>query len=1103
MDGRLSKRNKNYINIKLESNTSLRSFQQRFPFLYLESLNSILGLDRIDDGFSKTKLDESSEMAQEKKSQRERQGKLLRKRLILRNSFSDIYRAKRVGGKEISEEELSQIINSGMVEYAERPSQISFYDNKQIDEADPLAGLQEHLNIIGYNGTERADLPDASGILIGITDSGFDMDHEDLVDNFYINPDEIAGNGIDDDQNGFVDDVSGWDFVGDIKFEDLEDDIFKPDNDPSADITNEHGTHVAGCASAVNENGIGVLSPGRNAKLLPVKVGADNQSEVYGLYFGYEGIAYASSIGADIVNCSWGGPGNSRFDRDIIKAVDDAGTIVIASAGNSTRNTDFGFSFPNAYPEVISIGASDDDGLPAGFSNFGMDVDVFSPGVNVLATIPGDRYARKSGTSMAGPVAAGMAAVVLAKYPSTTRQELRARMRYSSVTSPTVSEEEDFLQLYADNIHIDSLLAEDQQPTLAIDKTDIGEEIDSGIDLGIIPVFGSVKNVTMKIEPLDGFYEVSPSELIYATVDDIINQDLSIQFSDDNPYYSGYSALSISGKYDSGKSLDSYRFSFALDSMGAIKELQEFGNEIFRVFWSGSAIIDGEYWLTGLEFFEPKGVVLNTTTGEQFDFTEDVTYMTGIQKLSNERLVVGTNRLSQLWISEDRFETYEKKDLSNFLRSIKGIKSYESGQRLVTIGTGSDARLGIVISEDGGETFSLHPYADVNIENEVQNLNIVFLGDTIAFADNAGSIHVSFDRGKNWQGYNTPDGRQYVHRITMDDKGNLAIFGSSSSRLSAIPNLYETSLSSATGSTFVWDSTISNEIPSEIFANQFSSRYPLGMRYISDSESTKLYMTGPEGRVIYKELGTGNPIKYRKAVRYPEVLFTEILTFEDGVSQKGYFSIYQSERATERLLIPLDEDFRSTLEITSSDTDLLSSVNGDNYNVNVSDSTVVGTELLSTVRVELVSIESDAKITLLEQPQNPDIYINLERNGDWLNGGDFFELEIVSLPNIVGTLNDVARIKVGNVIVDINITIISKEPNSIRPLGNVASIEEPYLADGMIILPKGEESSTLSEITGKNVKYFDPGTSQIDISKLENGLYLLQYGKFVYKFSIE
>lgn len=300
------------------------------------------------------------------------------------------------------------------VEYAE-PKYVSSIEGIPND---PLYGSQWHLPKI--LAPEAWDITQGStDVVIAIVDTGVDWNHPDLNANIWRNPGEIPANGVDDDNNGFVDDVVGWDFAGA--------DFKSPDNDPSPGPG--HGTHVGGIASAVTDNAVGVAGVGFNCRLMAIKTTRDAATETL-IFFGYEGIVYAADNGADVINCSWGGPASSQYERDIIQYATEKGSVVVAAAGNDNTSADH---FPSGHPHVLSVAWVRADDRKSNLSSYGPTVDVSAPGENILSTVPSGGYSSSwSGTSMASPVAAGIAALVKSVHPDWTPDQIGEQVRVSA-----------------------------------------------------------------------------------------------------------------------------------------------------------------------------------------------------------------------------------------------------------------------------------------------------------------------------------------------------------------------------------------------------------------------------------------------------------------------------------------------------------------------------------------------------------------------------------------------------------------------------------------------------------------------------------------------
>jgi len=373
----------------------------------------------------------------------------------------------------------------------------------------------EFVNTPGHNYFEVQGFFDAwditkgsSEIIIAIVDSGVDYTHPDLLTKAWVNQAEIPANfrdiidtnkdgkvtslelhnwivarnidyngdtvvnlrdaihassplrdGIDNDGNGFFEDILGWDFW-DSGYTNA---TVLSDNDPYGEFS-LHGTHVAGLAAAETDNSLGVAGTGYLARYMAVKVGGvrDNPAtptvnESNQIGFGYQGILYSARHGAHVINNSWGGGGYSEINRTVIKLANSLGSVVVASAGNSGSFTN---SYPGAFPECINVASADYDGVPMGrkspFSTYNSFVDVMAtgsraPGLGgVLSTYRGTStqqaaiptsysYAALQGTSMSAPIVAGLAALIRAKNPSWSPERVASQIRVTATMADDVN----------------------------------------------------------------------------------------------------------------------------------------------------------------------------------------------------------------------------------------------------------------------------------------------------------------------------------------------------------------------------------------------------------------------------------------------------------------------------------------------------------------------------------------------------------------------------------------------------------------------------------------------------------------------------------------
>ncbi len=289
------------------------------------------------------------------------------------------------------------------IEYAEKlPVNLTSYTPNDFSSA-------RQNNLIKVHAQEAWDISKgSSSVVIAVVDNAIRITHHDLAPNIWVNPNEIPNNGIDDDGDGYIDDINGWD-------------VADHDNNPNppAGITNtnyfNHGSHVSGIAGAATDNGFGMCSLGFNCRIMAVKCTPDTASNGDVLPYPYDGVYYAVKAGANIINMSFESKTPNKTNQSIINYAYNSGIVCIAAAGNDTTDNK---RFPANYTHVIGVGATDQNDKITGFSNYGQyDVAVMAPGYGVYSTLgySDSNYGFMDGTSMAAPLVAGLAGLVLSE----------------------------------------------------------------------------------------------------------------------------------------------------------------------------------------------------------------------------------------------------------------------------------------------------------------------------------------------------------------------------------------------------------------------------------------------------------------------------------------------------------------------------------------------------------------------------------------------------------------------------------------------------------------------------------------------------------------
>lgn len=730
---------------------------------------------------------------------------------------------------------------------------------------DPDISKQWHIDA---NTKKAWDITKGSAeVIIAIVDSGTDWQHPDLLSNIYINPNEIPGNGIDDDNNGYIDDVNGWDFIGNIEFQQAINRQWRPDNDPKPVFTsNNHGTHVAGCASAATNNAVGVASIGFNTKLMPIKCGMDNwNSQINrGIFRGYEALVYAAENGAHIINCSWGGLGFNPAEQEIINSIVDMGVLIVASAGNATENIDEVSFYPTGYNNILSVGSVQSNSRRSSFTNYGIRTDVYAPGTNIYATLPSNKYGNMSGTSMAGPVAAGLAGLVKALHPNWTPHQIMAQLR--STTDPVANVATEDIPKYFGKINTLKALqanannfADNKTKGMAISETDFDQNsiIDNynekTILLKLVNFLAPVSGVKLEFLAMDKFFDVVTSEIIVNGLTTLSesNVELKLKLNDLNPWYDGFARVLIKYTAEDYSDYQLLKIPILIKTNNEFRLVKDILEEEDAAFYDVHSPSKGTVWAVGKSRGSKRGIIYNTTANQLFDGGAEA--LTGVYAKDNSNAWATTGK-GNLLVTTNSGLNWDVTDFTATTGFFNGIGFFNENNG-IAVGDPINNQFGVIVTTNGGKNWTPTPsLAAIGDEAGLLGTLCIF-GDRAWFGTNSGRILRGRDFGKSWSVAEVESGVSIIDIAFHSNTGGIAIYTNRAKTGNDVI------LARSNDGGLNWTSNISN-------LNEKLGITPIEIFYNEDSD--RIYLVGKDAEVYYTEnLGsTWVPVLTTQAVTY-------------------------------------------------------------------------------------------------------------------------------------------------------------------------------------------------------------------------------------------
>ncbi|MCS7170362.1 MAG: S8 family serine peptidase, partial [Candidatus Kapabacteria bacterium] len=572
------------------------------------------------------------------------------------------------------------------------------------------------------------------------------------------------------------------------------------DNDPkvrgSTAGVSAHGTQTAGSASAVTNNAVGVASPGFHCRIIPIKCASDNP-QTPGVWRGYEAILYAARLGAKIINTSWGGPGGSATEYQVIQQALALGALIVAGVGNSGVNMDYAPFYPAAYPGVLSVGGTTRSDQVANWSNYGVSVQVYAPGEDILSTTPNNTYGAATGTSFSGPVAAGIAALVAALHPDWSPLQVLHQIRSTADNVLTTNPSQ--RPLYYGRVNAQRAVSVNRRldqgtrmpgiglaesnailissPTGALSSYDPHTVI-----LRLKNYLGPATNVTVQVQSIDGYATVTPATAALGVLGsgEVKGDTITVQLRPTNPWYLGTVDFLVTVQ-DGGSGYVNYFYvSLPVQLSSSNQYTPLFGVPSLYMFYSAHAPQPNLLWAVGT-YGEQQGIFLRYAMGQDpvaGSIASVPVY--AIFALDAQRAFAGSgpsNGQAAIYRTQSGGSTWQSTSVSAITSFVNDIRFFNDLEGLF-LGDPVGTAWGIGRTTDGGQTWQRVAAVPPPLSGEAGLVgSVCWLGDTCWFGTTMGRIFRSTNRGQNWQVSQLSGISGYVtHVVFRNGREGIAVY---------------------------------------------------------------------------------------------------------------------------------------------------------------------------------------------------------------------------------------------------------------------------------------------------------------------------------------